>query len=117
MSMNVKTKQTVIPLTPQDLERIVEKAVNKALHSVRVDARGCLIFPNEEAYAAYLKTQPEKLPSEAKAYYIDPQGFHVHYSDYEPTPKKARELDAARKERTVSHEMVRETLKSRGVKV
>ena len=84
---------------------------------VSVDPRGYLVFPNEEQYAAYLGAFPDKLPSEVKAYFIDPQGFRVHYSDYEPTPKKARELDAARNEPTVPHEVVREQLRKLGVKV
>jgi hypothetical protein len=33
------------------------------------------------------------LPSEVKAIFIDPQGFRVRYSDFEPTPKKAREIE------------------------
>ena len=121
MSLNVKTKRTVSALTPRDLEQIVQRAVRQALHdeikSVRVDPRGYLIFPNEQEYAAYLKTQPDKLPSEVKAYFIDPQGFRVHYSDYELTPKKARELANRKDEPAVPHDVVRERLRKLGVRV
>lgn len=120
-AVSLKTKRPVNGYSPAELKRIMQDAMRQVLReeitSVRVDARGYLIFPNEAEYAAYLETQPDKLPSDVKASYIDPQGFRVHYSDYEPTLKKARELDAARKERTLTHENVREMLTSRGVKV
>lgn len=119
MSLNLKTKRTVSALTPRDLEQIVQRAVRQALHdeikSVRVDPRGYLIFPNEKEYAAYLKTQTGKLPSEIKAYFIDPQGFRMHYSDYEPTPKKARELAKRKNEPTVPGEVVWEELRELGI--
>ncbi|MBI5651776.1 MAG: hypothetical protein HZC40_15235 [Chloroflexi bacterium] len=119
MAVNLKAKQLAREWTRTEIESIVQNAMRQVLreeiNSVRVDTRGYLIFPNETEYAAYLKTQPDKLPSEIKAVYIDPQGFRVRYSDYEPTPKKARALDAARKERTVSYKKIRATLKSRGV--
>ncbi|MEW5717813.1 MAG: hypothetical protein AB1817_04230 [Chloroflexota bacterium] len=83
--------------------------------SVHLESRGYLIFPNEAEYAAYLKTQPDKLPSEVKALFIDPQGFRVRYSDYEPTPKKARELRERKKEPTVPASVVWEELRKLGV--
>lgn len=120
-AMSLKTKRSVIQLTANDLKEVVQAAVHEALReeiaSVHVDSRGYIIFPNEEEYAAYLKTQPDKLPSEIKALFIDSQGFRVHYSDYEPTPKKARELRRRKTEGTVPHEIVRERLRALGVKV
>ena len=41
---------------------------------------------------------------------MDPHGFKVHYSDYEPTPEKARELEEIRREPTVDGETVFEEL-------
>jgi len=120
-AMSVKTKRPLNQLTTNDLKEVVQAAVHEALRaeiaSVHVDSRGYIIFPNEEEYAAYLKTQPDKLPSEIKASFIDPQGLRVHYSDYEPTPKKARELDAARRGPTVPDAIVRAELRKLGVKV
>src|SRR5574341_1664119 len=113
-AMNLGDKQLAKELTAGDLKEIVRSAVREVLReeitSVRLDSRGYLIFPNEAEYAAYLETQKDKLPSEAKALFIDEQGFRVRYSDYEPTPKKARELDAARRERTVPDTVVRDDL-------
>ena len=121
MSLNAKMQRTISAMTPHDLEQVIQRAVRQALRdeikSVQVDPRGYLIFPNEEEYAAYLKMQPDKLPSEVKAYFIDPQGFRVHYSDYELTPKKARELANRKNEPTVSHKVVRERLRKLGVRV
>jgi hypothetical protein len=95
----------------------MREVLREEITSVRLDPRGYLIFPNEAEYAAYLETQTGKLPSEVKAYFIDPQGYRVHYSDYEPTPRKARELAERKKEPTVSHEVVRKRLRELGVRV
>lgn len=120
-AMNLGDKQLAKELTADDLKEIVRSAVREVLReeitSVRLDSRGYLIFPNEAEYAAYLETQKDKLPSEVKALFIDEQGFRVRYSDYEPTPKKARELDAARGEQTVPDTVVRDDLQKFGLKV
>jgi len=62
-----------------------------------IDDEGYLVFANEKAYAEYLDKQKGKLPSEVQAYFIDEHGLKVVYSDYEPTPEKARELAETRK--------------------
>ncbi len=119
-ALKVRPKRSVFQLNAEQLGRIVQTAVRQALReemtSVRVDPRGYLVFPNEKEYAAYLETQLGKLPSEVKAYFIDPHGLRVHHSDYEPTPRKARELDAARKEPTVPAEVVWKELEKLGVR-
>ncbi|MBL7183899.1 MAG: hypothetical protein ISS50_05555 [Anaerolineae bacterium] len=61
-----------------------------------IDDEGYLVFYNERAYAEYLDKQKGKLPSEVQAYFIDEHGLKVVYSDYEPTPEKARELAETR---------------------
>jgi hypothetical protein len=61
-----------------------------------IDDEGYLVFSSERAYANYLNKQKGKLPSEVQAYFIDEHGVKVVYSDYEPTPEKARELAEAR---------------------
>lgn len=119
MAISLKGRRLPSEWTRTEIESIVQNAMRQVLreeiNSVRVDTRGYLIFPNETEYAAYLKTQPDKLPSEIKAVYIDPQGFRVRYSDYEPTPKKARELSKRKSERTMSGDLVWEELRKLGV--
>ncbi len=61
-----------------------------------IDDEGYLVFSSERAYAEYLDKQKGKLPSAVQAYYIDEHGLKVVYSDYEPTPEKARELAETR---------------------
>jgi len=61
-----------------------------------IDDEGYLVFSSERAYAEYLDKQKGKLPSEVQAYFIDEHGLKVVYSDYEPTPEKARELAETR---------------------
>ncbi|TEU21976.1 MAG: hypothetical protein E3J21_01005 [Anaerolineales bacterium] len=63
-----------------------------------IDEEGSLVFFSEEAYADYLDKQEGKLPSEVNAYFFDEQGWRCSYSDWEPTPEKARELDEARRQ-------------------
>lgn len=65
---------------------------------VDVDAEGWLVFSDEASYAAYLDARPDKDPSQLCAYFIDEHGFKVLYSDWVPTPEKARELEEARRE-------------------
>lgn len=62
-----------------------------------IDDEGYLVFFNERTYAKYLDKQKGKLPSEVRAYFIDEHGLKVVYSDYEPTPEKAKELAETRK--------------------
>jgi len=120
-AMNLKIKRSTPQFSWKQVEKrmrvVAREVLREEIHSVHVDSRGYVVLPNEEEYAAYLKTQPDKLPSEIKALFIDPQGFRVHYSDYEPTPKKARELRERKRGRTVPHEIVRERLRALGVKV
>ena len=65
---------------------------------MNVDAEGYLVFPDENAYAAYLDAHPDRYPSELYAYYLDERGFKISYSDWEPTSEKAQELDKARRQ-------------------
>ena len=118
-AMNLKTKRSTPRLSWEQVEKrmrvVAREVLREEIHSVHIDSRGYLIFPNEEEYAAYLKIQPDKLPSEFKALFIDPQGFRVHYSDYEPTPKKARELRERKQGSTVPSEQVWAELRKLGV--
>lgn len=61
-----------------------------------IDDEGYLVFSSERAYAKYLENQKGKLPSEVQAYFVDEHGLKVVYSDYEPTPEKAKELAETR---------------------
>jgi hypothetical protein len=63
-----------------------------------IDKEGNLVFFSEKAYAEYLDKQEGKLPGEVNAYFFDEQGWRCFYSDWEPTPEKAKELDEARRQ-------------------
>ena len=93
----VEPAQTVGQMSAGDLKELIRQVIREE-QSFHLDDEGYLAFHNEAAYAAYLDTQPDKYPSEIRAYYIDERGFKIHYSDYEPTPEKARELKEARRE-------------------
>lgn len=118
-SLKIPLNRAVKQMTAAEMKELVSNAVREALRdeltAVHVDSRGYLIFPTEAAYAAFLDTQPDKLPSEVKAYFLNPDGLRVHYSDYELIPKKARELDARKQEPTVSAETVWARLRELGV--
>ncbi len=100
----------------QMVRSVVHQVLREEIQTVCLDSQGTLIFPNEAEYAVYLDRQKGKLPSEVNAIFIDEQGFRVRYSDYVPTPKKARELDKARREPTVPAEVVWKELEKLGVK-
>jgi hypothetical protein len=82
-----------------------------------IDEEGRLVFFSEEAYADYLDKQEGKLPSEVPARFIDEGGWRCFYSDWEPTPEKARELDEAGTEPTVPAEVVWQELRDLGVDI
>jgi hypothetical protein len=109
-AMDLKTKRSLGQLTAEDLKSIVRMAVHEALRdemaAVQMDSRGYLLFANESEYVTYLKTQTDKLPSQVKACFVDPQGFRVRYSDFEPTSLKKRKLAKRKSEPTVSGEKV-----------
>jgi hypothetical protein len=90
-------EQTVGQMSIADLKDLVRQAIREE-QAFHLDDKGYLVFHNEAAYTAYLHTQPDKYPSEIRAYFIDEHGFKVYYSDYEPTPEKARDLEKARRE-------------------
>lgn len=90
-------EQTVGQMNVADLRALIRQVIREE-QPFHLDENGYLVFHTEAAYAAYLRTQPDKYPSEINAYYIDEHGFKVYYSDYEPTPEKARDLEEARRE-------------------
>jgi hypothetical protein len=97
----------VADLTVAELRELIRQVVREEQRpAVDVDDEGYLVFRDEAAYAAYLGAHPDKYPSELCAYYIDPHGLKVHYSDYELTPEKARELEEIRREPTIDGETV-----------
>jgi hypothetical protein len=108
----------VADLTVGELREIIRQIVREEQHpTVRMDDEGYLVFQNEAAYAAYLDARSDKYPSELRAYYIDSHGFKVCYSDYEPTPEKAKELEEIRREPTVPGEEVFSKLRDLGIDV
>lgn len=87
------------PIASLTLRELIEtfREVIREEREYYIDDEGYLVFSGERAYAEYLGKQKGKLPSEVQAYFIDENGLKVVYSDYEPTPEKARELAEARK--------------------
>lgn len=108
----------VSDLTVSDFKELVREILREERHEeYYIDEEGYLVFASEEAYAAYLDKQEGKLPSEVKAYFIDEHGLRVFYSDWEPTPEKAKELEEIRQEPTVPAEQVWEELRDLGVEI
>ncbi len=94
---NLVLDQPVSSLTASDLKELIKEAIREE-RGYYLDEEGYLIFANEVAYSAYLDKQEGKLPSEVKARFIDEQGYIAFYSDWEPTPEKARELAEIKQE-------------------
>lgn len=105
-------------ITVRQLRELIREVVREEWHRpLYVDPEGYLVFPDERGYATYLDAHPDRYPSELRAYYLDEHGFKVCYSDWEPTPEKARELEEAKKEPTVPLEEVRAELRELGLDV
>ncbi len=98
----VTLDQPLSSITVGDLKELMQDWMREAIAKRRgdyfLDDDGYLVFTTEEAYAAYLDRHEAKLPSEVRAYFIDDQGYKTRYSDWEPTPEYADELDTAEKE-------------------
>ena len=89
----------VASVTLQELIETLREVIHEVIREERehyIDDEGYLVFSSERAYAEYLDKQKGKLPSEVQAYFIDEHGLKAVYSDYEPTPEKARELAETR---------------------
>ena len=90
--------QPVDTMTVGDLRELIREVLREERRKeYYIDKEGYLVFLSEEAYADYLDKQG-KLPSEVRAYFIDEQGYKAFYSDWEPTPEYAKELEEARRE-------------------
>lgn len=86
-------------ITVRHLRELIREIVREEWRRpLYVDSEGYLVFPDEGAYVAYLDAHPDRYPSEVRAYYLDEHGFKIRYSDWEPTPEKARELEEARRQ-------------------
>ena len=98
-TLSAEASQRIADLTVAELKDIIRQIVRDEVRPrVDVDDEGYLVFRDEASYAAYLDAHSDKYPSELRAYFMDPHGFKVHYSDYVPTPEKARELEEIRRE-------------------
>ncbi len=82
-----------------------------------LDDEGYWVFADEDAYRRYLNRQKGKLPGEVRAYYLDTHGLKVRYSDWEPTPEKAQELESSRQGKTMPASAVWAELREMGVEV
>ena len=104
-------------LTRGELHDIIRQVVREeAFSRWRLDKDGNLIFLFEKDYVVYLTEKKKKFPSEVKAYFIDEQGFTVHYADEVPTVKTQKRIEKAKQEisegKGLSLEAVRERLAS-----
>ena len=94
-------KETILdkPVASVTLRELIEtfREVIREEREHYIDDEGYLVFSSEGAYVEYLDKQKDKLPSEVRACFIDEHGLKVVYSDYQPTPEKARELAQTRK--------------------
>lgn len=98
-TVSAEASRRVTDLTVAELRDIIRQIVQEEQRPrVAVDDEGYLVFRDEASYVAYLDAHPDQYPSELNAYFIDPHGFKVFYSDYEPTPEKAKELEEIRRE-------------------
>ncbi len=94
---NLALDRPVSSLTASDLKELIREVLREE-REYYLDEEGYLVFAHEAAYSAYLDRQEGKLPSEVKARFIDEQGYIAFYSDWEPTPEKAKELDEIKQE-------------------
>lgn len=105
-------------MTVSELRTLVKEILEEERRrDYYIDEAGSLVFFSEDAYADYLDKQEGKLPSEVNAYFFDEQGWRCFYSDWEPTPEKAGELDEVKNEPTVPAEVVRQELRGLGVDI
>ncbi len=117
-TLSAEDSRRIADLTVVELQAIIRQIVREEQRPrVDVDDEGYLVFRDEASYAAYLDAHPDKYPSELRAYFIDPHGFKVHYSDYVPTPEKAKELERIEQEPTVPGDEVFAKLRKAGIDV
>jgi hypothetical protein len=110
--------RSVGDMTVGELRALIRKVLEEERRKdYYIDEEGSLVFFSEEAYADYLDKQEGKLPSEVPARFIDEGGWRCFYSDWEPMPEKARELDEARTEPTVPAGVVWQELRDLGVDI
>lgn len=117
--MSVRAGTLDRPITSVTLRELID-TFRQVIHEEReyyIDGEGWLVFPNERAYSDYLGKQKGKLPSQVSAYFINEHGLKVVYSDYEPTPEKARQLAEARRQPSVPAEVVWKELRELGVEL
>lgn len=109
-------ERRVADLTVGELREIIRQVVREEQRQpLYTDAEGNLVFGSEAAYAAYLETCLDQDPSEVPAYYLDDHGLKIRYSDWIPTPEKAKDLEMARREPAVPLEEVRRELREMGL--
>ncbi|GEM_PF-733534 len=117
----------VSQLNGKDLKHLIRETFEEILREIvkqeqrpsyYLDGSGHKIFFNEYAYSRFVESQPDKLPSELKASFIDAQGFRCHYSDYELKPSMASRLRRASSPvKTTSSNELKKRLKKIGVPI
>ena len=115
---NSTSNRSIRDMTAEQLKELVKEAIREEHQQAYfIDEEGYIVFRSEKAYTEYLDKQPDKLPSEVRAFFIDEQGYKASYSDFVPIAKKASELKKAKKEPTIEAEQVWQQLRKLGVKV
>jgi hypothetical protein len=105
-------------LIRETFEEILRKVVRQEQRpSYYLDESDHKVFFNEYAYSRFIESQPDKLPSELNASFIDAQGFRCHYSDYELTPSEASRLRRSPCSKNITSVELKKRLRKLGVSI
>jgi hypothetical protein len=103
-------------LIRETFEKLLREIVRQEQRpSYYLDESGHKIFFNEYAYSRFVESQPDKLPSELNASFIDAQGFRCHYSHYELKPSVASRLRRPSRIKAISSAELKKRLRKMGV--
>lgn len=113
--LDVKDLKSLIRETFEELIREIVRQEQRP--SYYLDEAGHKIFFNEYAYSRFVESQPNKLPSELNASFIDAQGFRCHYSDYELKPSVISRLKRSSRSKVATSTELKKHLRKMGVEV
>ena len=107
-------------LNGRDLKNLIRETFEEILREVvrqeqrpsyYLDELGHKVFFNEYAYSRFVESQPDKLPGELNASFIDAQGFRCHYSDYELKPSVTSRLRRSSGGKTIASAELKKRLR------
>jgi len=110
----------VSQLNGRDLKNLIRETFEEILREVvrqeqrpsyYLDELGHKVFFNEYAYSRFVESQPDKLPGELNASFIDAQGFRCHYSDYELKPSVTSRLRRSSGGKTIASAELKKRLR------